>query len=282
MYPRLLETPFFTLHTFGVLLAAALLAALWWVARAARREGLDPDAAISLGLWTVVGGILGAKALMVLRTLPQYAADPSQLWSLSSLTSAGDFYGGFLGALAAAAIFFRRHPELPVWRMLDACGPAVALGQAVGRLGCFMAGDDYGSVTNVPWAVTFTDPEAARIGGTPLGVPLHPVQLYEAAVCFALFVLLARIWRHKRFDGQVFLFYALGYAAARFAIEFFRGDADRGFVFGGLLSTSQFIALVVGTAAAALFAYRLIAGGPALRGETTGRRAREAAPEGRV
>ena len=256
MYPRLFETSYFTLHTFGVLLAAALLAALWWVSRAARREGLNPDAAVSLGLWTILGGILGAKALMILRTLPLYAADPSQLWSLSSLESAGDFYGGFLGALATAALFFRRHPELPVWRMLDVSGPAVALGQAVGRLGCFMAGDDYGSPTSAAWAVTFTDPEAARIGGAPLGVPLHPVQLYEAAVCFALFVLLARIRRRKRFDGQVFLTYALSYAAARFVIEFFRGDADRGFVLGGLLSTSQFIALAVGAASAALIAHR--------------------------
>ncbi len=256
MYPRLFETSFFTLHTFGVLLAAALLAALWWVARAARREGLNPDAAVSFGLWTVVGGVLGAKALMVLRTLPMYAADPSQLWSLSTIESAGDFYGGFLGALAAAALFFRRHPELPAWRMLDVSGPAVALGQAVGRLGCFMAGDDYGRASDVPWAVTFTDPEAARVGGAPLGVPLHPVQLYESAVCFALFLLLARIQKRKRFDGQVFLSYALLYAAARFLIEFFRGDADRGFVFSGVLSTSQFIALVVGAASAALIARR--------------------------
>ena len=282
MYPRLFETSYFTLHTFGVLLAAAVLAALWWVARSARRDGLDSDAAVSLGLWTIIGGVLGAKVLMVLRTLPLYAADPSQLWSLSSLTSAGDFYGGFLGALAAAALFFRRRPELPVWRMLDVCAPAVALGQAVGRLGCFMAGDDYGSPTGAPWAVTFTDPEAARIGGTPLGVPLHPVQLYESAACLALFALLAWMSRRRRFDGQVFLSYVLLYAAARFLIEFFRGDADRGFVFGGLLSTSQFIALAVGAASAALFAHRLLSGGPALRGDfsPSGGSTREAAPGG--
>jgi phosphatidylglycerol---prolipoprotein diacylglyceryl transferase len=113
-------------------------------------------------------------------------------------------------------------------------------------------------------------------------VPLHPVQLYESAACFALFILLAWMSRRKRFDGQVFLSYALLYAAARFTIEFFRGDADRGFVFGGLLSTSQFIALAVGAASAALFARRLLSCGPALRGEfsPSGGSTREAAPGG--
>lgn len=172
MYPRLLTTPFFTLHTFGVFLALAFLAAMWWLVQAARRDGLNPDRLMSLSLWAIGGGILGAKLLLVVRSLPEYLAQPSQLWSFSFLESAGDFYGGFLGALAASAIYFWRHPELPVWRAADLCGPAIALGQAIGRIGCFMAGDDYGRPTNVPWAVTFTDPDAARIGGAPLGVLL--------------------------------------------------------------------------------------------------------------
>ena len=125
------------------------------------------------------------------------------------LTSAGDFYGGFIGALIASAIFFRRHPRLPFWRAADLCAPAIALGQAIGRIGCFMAGDDYGRPTHVPWAVTFTDPDAARIGGAPLGVPLHPVQLYESIVCLVCSWLLVRLSRRKRFDGEVILAYTL-------------------------------------------------------------------------
>ena len=142
MHPRLLTTPFFTVHTFGLLLAAAYLAALWWMTRGAREAGLDEDALVSLGLSAIIGAIVGAKALMVLRALPEYAASPSELCSLSLLTSAGDFYGGFIGALVASAIFFRRHPGVPVWRSADICGPAIALGQAIGRIGCLMAGDD--------------------------------------------------------------------------------------------------------------------------------------------
>ena len=205
MYPRLLVTPFGTLHTFGLLLASAYLAALWWLTREGRRERLNVDTLVSLGLWAIAGAVLGAKALMIVRALPEYVAAPSEIFSLSVLQSAGDFYGGFIGALISSAIFFRRHPRLPFWRAADLCGPAIALGQAIGRVGCFMAGDDYGRPTGLPWAVTFTDPDAASVGGAPLGVPLHPVQLYESVICLVLFVALVRLSRRKRFDGEVIL-----------------------------------------------------------------------------
>ena len=269
MHPRLLTTPFFTVYTFGLLLASAYAAGFWWLMREGRREGLDGDALASLGLWAIAGAIIGAKALMIARALPEYAASPSELFSLSVLTSAGDFYGGFIGALIASAMFFRRHPRLPVWRTADLCGPAIALGQAIGRIGCFMAGDDFGRPAHLPWAVTFTDPDAARIGGAPLGIPLHPVQLYESIVCLVLFGVLVRLSRRKRFDGEVILAYTLLYAIARFVLEFFRGDADRGFMFGGLLSTSQFIAVILGPAAIALWLIRR-RDAPAPRGRVRG------------
>lgn len=150
-------------------------------------RGLDVDDLSSLGFWAIGGALIGAKALMIVRDFRQYAAAPSEMFSLSVLTSAGDFYVGFIGALVASAIFFQRHPRLPFWRNADLCGPSIALGQAIGRVGCFMAGDDYTAPTQLPWAVRFTDPDAASIGGAPLGVPLHPVQLYESIVCLALF-----------------------------------------------------------------------------------------------
>jgi phosphatidylglycerol:prolipoprotein diacylglycerol transferase len=181
---------------------------------------------------------------MAIRSLPEYMADPTQFWSLFFLTSAGDFYGGFLGALLAAALFFHRDKDLPFWRAADVCAPAIALGQSIGRIGCLMAGDDYGSQTSLPWAVTFTDPDAARIGGAPLGIPLHPVQLYESVVCLSLFFFLLWLSRRRRFEGEIFLAYTIIYAAARFLLEYLRGDADRGFLLNGHFSTSQFIAIL--------------------------------------
>jgi phosphatidylglycerol:prolipoprotein diacylglycerol transferase len=265
MHPRLIVTPYFTLPTFGLLLALAYLASYWWLTREGRRERLDDEALASLGLWAIIGAMLGAKALMVIRSLPDYVAAPSELFSRSVLTSAGDFYGGFLGALAASAIFFRLHPSLPFWRVADLCGPAIALGQAIGRIGCLMAGDDYGSPTSLPWAVTFTDPDAASIGGAPLGVPLHPVQLYESVICLVIFVWLVRLSRRKRFDGQIILAYTLMYAVARFGLEYVRGDADRGFLLGGLLSTSQFIAVILGPVALLLMLVRRRSGSASQR-----------------
>jgi len=256
MHPRLITTPVFTLHTFGLLLAMAYAVAFWWLIRDGRRHGLDVDALSSLGFWAIVGALIGAKALMIIRSWSEYAAAPSEIFSTSVLASAGDFYGGFIGALISSAIFFHRHPAVPVWRTADCCGPAIALGQAIGRVGCFMAGDDFGRPSNMPWAVAFTDPDAERIGGAPLGVPLHPVQLYESVVCLALFFVLVRLSRRKKFDGEVILAYTMVYAVARFGLEFFRGDADRGFVFGGLLSTSQFIAVILGPAAGVLWLVR--------------------------
>jgi phosphatidylglycerol---prolipoprotein diacylglyceryl transferase len=245
VYPRLLTLPFYTLHTFGVLLAAAYLTALWWLVRTGRKAGVHPDQLTSLGFWAIVGAIVGAKALMVVRALPDYMSQPSELLSRSFLTSAGDFYGGFIGGVVGALLFFWLNPRLRFWPLADLAAPAIALGQAIGRIGCLMAGDDYGSVTNLPWAVTFTDPDAAAIGGAPLGVPLHPVQLYESIFCLMLFFALVWLSRRKTFDGQILLAYSVAYAIGRFIIEYFRGDADRGFVFGGVFSTSQFIAIII-------------------------------------
>jgi len=245
MHPRLFSIPHFVLHTFGVFLAIAYFAALCWLMRGVRQEGMNRERATALGLWLVIGAILGAKALMIVRSVPEYISHPSDLWSLSTIQSAGDFYGGFIGALVAAFIFFARNPEIPRWRMADLCGPAIALGQAIGRIGCFMAGDDYGRATSLPWAVTFHDPDAAEIGGAPLGVPLHPVQIYESLTCLGLFLFLVWLARRKRFDGEIILAYSILYAIARFLLEYVRGDADRGFILGGLLSTSQFIAVIV-------------------------------------
>ncbi len=206
---------------------------------------MDRERATSLGLWVIIGAILGAKLLMIVRSFQDYLDHPSELLSFSTIQSAGDFYGGFIGALIAALLFFARHPETPRWRLADICAPAIALGQAIGRIGCFMAGDDYGRSTHVPWAVVFRDPEAAEIGGAPLGVPIHPVQLYESLTCLGIFFFLVWLSRRKKFNGEIILAYSILYAGARFILEYFRGDIDRGFVLGGLLSTSQFIAILI-------------------------------------
>src|SRR5258708_9291711 len=111
MHPRLLVTPFFTLHTFGLLLAAAYLTAYWWLTREGRREGLNVDALTSLGFWAIAGAVVGAKALMIVRDLPDYVTTPSNVFSWSVLSSPGDFYGGVIGSATLSSLcFFRDAP----------------------------------------------------------------------------------------------------------------------------------------------------------------------------
>jgi phosphatidylglycerol:prolipoprotein diacylglycerol transferase len=155
----------------------------------------------------------------------------------------GVFYGGFLGALFFT-IWYVRVQKVSFWKLTDVLAPAVALGQSVGRLGCFSAGCDYGKPTSAPWGVVFTSTFAHEVGGVPLGQRLHPTQLYESFATLAIFGVLLWWFPRRRRDGELFLGYVGLYALARFFLEFLRGDEDRGFVFNHLLSTSQFIALL--------------------------------------
>jgi phosphatidylglycerol:prolipoprotein diacylglycerol transferase len=262
MHPRLFTVPPFdflgrhvdslTLHSYGVLLALAFLAGLWVAGRQARQAGLDAGRVTDLAVYVLIAGLVGAKALLVIVEWRYYVDHPREiLWVFQS---GGVFYGGLLAAFPVAWWYVRRH-RLDGWKTADVLAPGVAIGQAVGRLGCFAAGCCHGRPTHVAWAVTFRDLYAARTVGTPLDVPLHPTQLYESAATALIFAALLWLAPRKRFDGQVVTTYVVLYSVARFTIEFFRGDSSRGFVFGGLLSTSQLIAIVLVLAAGALWPY---------------------------
>jgi phosphatidylglycerol:prolipoprotein diacylglycerol transferase len=263
MYPRLFTIPTsfslfgwqpgdLTLHTYGLLLAIAFLAGLYVAANQAKRAGLDANKVTDMAVWVLIAGLVGAKLMLLAVDWNHYSQHPRDLLSL--FQSGGVFYGGLLGGVIVAWWYARRH-SLPGWATADVLAPGLILGQAIGRLGCFAAGCCYGKPANVPWAVTFTDSYANRHVGTPMDTPLHPSQLYESLACFIIFAILVTIAPRKRFTGQVVLLYATLYSVTRFVLEFFRGDADRGFVFG-VLSTSQAIAIVVVVAAAFLFLRR--------------------------
>ena len=137
------------------------------------------------------------------------------------------FYGGLILAVVVALWYIRR-VGLPLWTTCDVFAPGIALGHVVGRFGCFFAGCCYGKPTTLPWGITFTDPFAAANVGTPLNVPLHPTQLYEAGAELLILMRPARTERKGRpFPGRTFWLYMLLYAVSRFVIEIFRGD-ERG------------------------------------------------------
>lgn len=241
MLPELFEIGRFTVYTYGVLLAAAYLIGLKYATVRARARGLDPARTLDLGIYVIISALIGAKLLLVVVEFDQFRRNPGELLNLAR--SGGVFYGGLILAVVVALWYMRRH-RFPVWTTCDAFAPAIALGHAVGRLGCLAAGCCFGAPTGLPWGITFTDPRAAANVGTPLHEALHPTQLYESgAELLVLAVLLATEHRGRPFPGRTFWLYLLFYGVSRFVIEFFRGDA-RGMVFG-VLSTSQFISLLI-------------------------------------
>jgi phosphatidylglycerol:prolipoprotein diacylglycerol transferase len=264
VFPRLFTIPSFhflrwdpgpfTLHTYGLLLAIAFLTGLYVASRQARKAGLDANRVADLGVYVLIAGLLGAKLLLVVVDFQHYREHPEELFSI--FQSGGVFYGGLLAAFPVAAWYVRRH-RLPGWATADCLAPGVVIGQAIGRLGCFAAGCCFGKPTSAAWGVTFRDAYANRYVGTPLDIALHPTQIYESLLTFLIFLVLIRVADRKTFHGQVTITYVVLYAIARFAVEFFRGDASRGAVFGGILSTSQFIALLLLLGALAITPYLL-------------------------
>jgi phosphatidylglycerol:prolipoprotein diacylglycerol transferase len=246
MYPEIFRIGNFPINTYGVLLALAFLAALLTAARLAGRDGLPRERVYDLGLWMLLAAIVGSKVLMLF-TEPEYREDPTRLISLDFLRSGGVFYGGFVAAVIAGYFLIRRY-RLPWWKTADAFAPGIALGNAIGRQGCFAAGCCWGKPTAMPWGVEFTE-AGHEVTGVPLGLHLHPTQLYESFGALIIFFFLLWLHRRKRFSGQVILFYALLYALMRFTIEFFRDD-PRGDILGLTtltgLSTSQMLSLIIG------------------------------------
>jgi len=246
MYPEIFRIGSFPINTYGVLLALAFLAALLVSARLGARDGLPRERLFDLGLWLLLAAIVGSK-LLLLVVEPEYRGAPSRLLSLDFLRSGGVFYGGFIGAVVTAYVLVRRY-KLPWWRTADAFAPGIALGQAIGRQGCFAAGCCWGKPTTLPWGVRFSE-LGHQVTGVPTHTHLHPTQLYESFAAFLFFGLLIWLHRRKTFDGQVILAYGVLYGATRFLIEFFRDD-PRGDLFGLTslthLSTSQLISLLVG------------------------------------
>jgi len=243
LHPILISIGSFHLPTYGFLLVMAILGGIYTAMRLGRRVGLDPALILDFCTWLMLVALVGAKVLMVLTDWSYYRANPEEIFGLSTLMAGGVFYGGFLAALFFA-IWYVRVQKLSFWKLADVLAPAVALGQSVGRLGCFSAGCDYGKPTTAPWGVVFTSTFAHEVGGVPLGVRLHPAQLYESFATLIIFGLLLWWFPKRKRDGDVFLGYVGLYAVARFTLEFLRGDEDRGFVFHHLLSTSQLIALL--------------------------------------
>lgn len=238
MYPKLISIGSFYIPTYGVLVALGFLAGLWVATRLAKRAKLPADKVSNLAVYCAIAGIAGAKLFMFLFDLRDYIRDPGQIFSMATLQAAGVFHGGFIAALIVAFLYIRKQ-RLPVLPTMDCFAPGVALGQSIGRLGCFAAGCCWGRACYLPWGVRFRSDAAAPV---PLNVPLHPVQLYESAADLLIFIVLYKLFRKQHRAGTIIGGYLVLYSTARFIIEFFRVH-EQSLV--GPFSLTQWIALAL-------------------------------------
>jgi phosphatidylglycerol:prolipoprotein diacylglycerol transferase len=256
--PLLGETHLF-LPTYGVLFALATLLAWGWFLRRARALPIEPERAFNLTFYSLLAGLLGAKATLILVEWRHYLANPADL--LASLRSAGVLLGGVLAG-ALVFVLYARRQRLPLLALGDAIAAPLALAQSVGRLGCTAAGCCWGvQLQDHPWwALVFRDPVAADQTGVPLQVPLFPSQPAQALNDLAIAGILTWLWRRRGKDGlpegAVFWWYLVLYGVTRGLLEHWRGDTARGLWFGGHVSTSQVL-----SALAALFGFAMLVRG---------------------
>jgi phosphatidylglycerol:prolipoprotein diacylglycerol transferase len=243
MFPEAFRIGSFFQSTYGVLVTLGFLAGVWMATRLGRKAGLETDTVLNLGIYVALAALLGAKLFMVVLDLGYYGRNPREIFTLETLRAGGIFYGGLIFALIAAFLYMRRK-GLPGLATADVFAPGIALGHAIGRVGCFAAGCCWGVETHLPWAVTFTNPVANRLFGTPLDIPLHPTQLYLALAEAIIFVILYRRFRRPHRPGAVIGLYLVLSCSARFVVEFVRAhDAANPFL--GPLVTQQWIALAL-------------------------------------
>lgn len=245
MHPVLLKIGFLTIHTYGLFVALAVLAAMWMGARLAKARQIPPEKVMDMTSYAVLVGFLGARLLYVVLNPSFFRGD--WLGVLRVWEGGLVFYGGFIGALATIFVYIRRH-KLPAGVIFDILAVVAPLGHAIGRMGCFSAGCCYGEPSDLPWAVTFTDPLTLAY---PTDIPLHPTQLYSVIANLLIFTVLLILYRRAACSGRLFLVYMFIYGIVRTIIEMFRNDL-RGFLFDGMLSTSQAIGLTAAAIAAIL------------------------------
>ena len=265
MWPDLFRIPTsdgsFPVHTWGLMITLAFLAAAGVTQARSRAAGIDGDKLPGLYLVAFVCGLAGARLLHFTMAEPErFFHDPLVFFRIWEGGFA--FYGGVLVAIAGC-LAYAVALKIPFWRLADLTSPAIMLGLALGRIGCFSAGCCHGSVRALPSGAVnllpdgFTGGRLWAAGQAPFlltepfhGVgtnhqPLLPTQLWEAAAAFVLFLLLSWRWRRRRYDGQVFAWLLLLYPLARSTIEHFRGDTIRGVDWLGWFSTSQLISIPV-------------------------------------
>jgi phosphatidylglycerol---prolipoprotein diacylglyceryl transferase len=257
LHPILFKFGSFTLYTFGLMAALGFFAGIYYTKYEAGREGYDPETAVDMTFWLMIMGLAGSRLMFIITEYDFYLGKPLEM--LKIWNGGLVWYGGLIGGIITAYVFCRIK-GLKFMDMADLLAPAAMLGLCIGRIGCLSAGCDYGRVVESGphwWTLRFSDLNSI-VPNELLGYPLFPSQPLMSLNALAIFLFLAWLIRRKSFSGQIFFAMLAIYYFNRFLIEFVRGDENRGFVVPGLISTSQFVSLLVFPAAlgALIYLYR--------------------------
>ncbi len=229
-----------TIYSYGALIAlGTILGAIYTGIQAKRELGVAYHVTNNMLLLILITAFLGGKLFFYFENPAYYFGDPANM--VRDPGNGFVFYGSLIFSVTSIIIFFKIN-KIPILKMLDIIAITTCIVHFFGRLGCFNAGCCYGHAHDGIFSVVFTDPLCQA---KPLNTPLHPTQLYSAAMILAILIILVVIKNKKAFEGQVFLSYIMLYSIGRGIIEIFRGDLVRGFVIDGYLSHSQFIAIVL-------------------------------------
>lgn len=255
MHPVLVKIGPVTIHTYGFMLAIGVLCAIGLSTWLAKKEKLETKIIFDFIFYTLLIGLVGAKLFLFVTDFGYYTRSFNNFKSL--LFSGGTFYGGLIIGVLFAAWFLRKY-KMNFKVVADIIVPGIALAHFFGRMGCFFAGCCWGRVAQgCPIAIEFTHPQTTT--GVPHHVPLYPTQLMEAGLNLLNFLVLIISYKKKKFHGQIFTLYIFNYSLIRFFVEFFRGDTDRGYIFGGMehpftsLSVPQLISIFGMIAAVVLY-----------------------------
>lgn len=230
------------------MMALGFFFGLWTATRRARRANVSPEIVADVTLWLMFGSIIGARFVYVTTYWKQEYAG-RDLSAIFAVWEGGlVFYGGLIGAIVAGIIYLLWKKQ-PIWKIADILAPSVALGSVFGRIGCLMNGCCYGYKCDLPWAIHFPKDHST------LGAGVHPTQLYDAGLNLILYLTLAWWMSRKKFDGQIFAAYLMGYAVLRSIAEHFRGDYPADHIHSGLTSAQV---VSIGIFAAGAIAWALL------------------------
>lgn len=244
MHPILFKIGGLTFYTYGLMMAAGFIIAYFYLLYLAKASGQDQEFYSNMFFWLMVFGILGAKLLYVVvdwKDLPKELTEPKDF--INCLRGGLVWYGGLVADLVFVFFYCRRYKQ-DYLRVADTLASPTAVGLAIGRIGCLMAGCCYGKAAELPWAIVYHN--LPGVPAHPLaGIPVHPSPIYEALGVFMVAFVCYGILMHSKKKGLAVATLVWLYALLRFSLEFFRGDVERGFVVSDKISTSQFVSILL-------------------------------------